>query len=106
MFPIIKLIADSGSTKTEWCLLQNEKPAIFTSQGMSPYFVDDKGMIKIMEEEVSLHLKNQPIGELHFYGTGCKDPNNKKRLRKVFHKIFPEAKIFIENDLFGAARSL
>ena len=38
--PSIKLIADSGSTKTEWCLLKNNKPTVFISQGMSPYFVD------------------------------------------------------------------
>jgi hypothetical protein len=40
MLPSIKLIADSGSTKTEWCLLKNNKPTLFTTQGMSPYFVN------------------------------------------------------------------
>ena len=106
MFPIIKLIADSGSTKTEWCLLENGKSVIFTSQGMSPYFVEDAGMLKIIQDEVIPHLKKHSINEIYFYGTGCKDPNNKKRVKKVFEKIFPDAKIFIENDLFGAARSL
>ena len=106
MFPIIKLIADSGSTKTEWCLLKDEKPVIFTSQGMSPYFLNDTGMAKIIQDEVIPHLKKQPINEIHFYGTGCKDPHNKKRVKKVFEKNFLEANISVENDLFGAARSL
>ncbi len=106
MFPIIKLIADSGSTKTEWCLLKNGKPVIFTTQGMSPYFLDDTGIAKIIEDEVNPYLKKQPIGEVHFYGAGCKDPNNKKRFKKIFETIFPDAKINVENDLFGAARSL
>ena len=106
MVPIIKLIADSGSTKTEWCLLNDGKPIIFTSQGMSPYFVDDKGLVKIIQEEVFPHLNKHAINEMHFYGTGCKDPNNKRRLKKVFEKIFPGADVSVDNDLFGAARSL
>ena len=38
--PTIKLIADSGSTKTEWCLLKGNKRNIFITQGLSPYFVN------------------------------------------------------------------
>ena len=52
MISNVKLIADSGSTKTEWCLLINNKPKVFTSQGMSPYFVDSEGMKKILHTEV------------------------------------------------------
>lgn len=106
MIPIIKLIADSGSTKTEWCLLKNGKPVIFTSQGMSPYFTDDEGLANIIKNEVIPHLKKASINEVFFYGTGCKDPRNQKRIKKVFEKIFNEANVFVENDLFGAARSL
>ncbi len=106
MFPIIKLIADSGSTKTEWCLLKNEKPVIFTSQGMSPYFTDDEGLTKIIQDEVLPHIKNVAVNEISFYGTGCKDPRNQKRVKKVFEKIFSKANVFVESDLFGAARSL
>lgn len=106
MFPIIKLIADSGSTKTEWCLLKDEKPLIFTSQGMSPYFTNDEGLASIIQNEVIPHLKKSPVNEIFFYGTGCKDPRNMKRVKKVFEKIFADADVFVENDLFGAARSL
>ena len=42
--PTIKLIADSGSTKTEWCLLHGNKKTIINSQGMSPYFLDELQM--------------------------------------------------------------
>ena len=106
MFPIIKLIADSGSTKTEWCLLKDGKPVIFTSQGMSPYFTDDEGLHKIIQDEVIPHLKKSSVNEIFFYGTGCKDPRNLKRIKHVFEKIFTGAIVFVENDLFGAARSL
>jgi glucosamine kinase len=105
--PAIKLIADSGSTKTEWCLLKNNKPQIFTSQGMSPYFLNGEGMEKIILEEVKPFLKNNKIGEIYFYGTGCKNPANIKLVKKVFHKKFPEAEIIVvDNDLSGAAKAL
>ena len=106
MIPIIKLIADSGSTKTEWCLLENDKPVIFNSQGMSPYFNDDVGLANIIQNEVIPHLKNASVNEVFFYGTGCKDPQNKKRVKQIFKRLFATAKVFVENDLFGAARSL
>ena len=106
MLPLIKLIADSGSTKTEWCLLKNNKPLIFTTQGMSPYFVNGSGMEKIILQEVFPYLKKTSVDEIHFYGTGCKNPANIKMVKKVFQKLFKSASIDIDNDLSGAAKSL
>lgn len=102
----IKLIADSGSTKTEWCLLKNNKPLIFTSQGMSPYFVNSDGMENIIRNEVIPFLKKSKIEEIFFYGTGCKNPANIKTVRKVFQGIFSDALVSVDNDLSGAAKAL
>lgn len=104
--PTLKLIADSGSTKTEWCLLKNNKPYIFTSQGMSPYFVSREGMEKIIREEVIPLLKKDKVGEIYFYGTGCKNPANRKMVKKVFKNIFPKATIEVDHDLSGASKAL
>ena len=102
----IKLIADSGSTKTEWCLLKNKKSFTFTSQGMSPYFVNGAGMEKIITEEVMPHLKETSIDKIYFYGTGCKSPANAKIVKKVFQKLFKDAAVTVDHDLSGAAKSL
>ena len=102
----IKLIADSGSTKTEWCILKGGKPRIFTSKGMSPYFLDNIQMEEIVRNEVLPNLKGAAINEIHFFGTGCKSPVNSKMVKKVFKKVFPQANIGVENDLLGAAKSL
>ena len=104
--PTVKLIADSGSTKTDWCLLKNNKPTIFTSQGMSPYFVNSEGMEKIIREEVMPFLKKNQVEEIYFYGTGCKNPANLKMIKKVFQHIFPHASIEVDHDLSGAAKAL
>ena len=106
MISATKLIADSGSTKTEWCLLKNNKPTLFTTQGMSPYFVNAEQVEQIMRTEVFPFLKKNKIDEMHFYGTGCKNPANLKMFKKVFAKLFQEAVIEVDNDLSGAAKAL
>lgn len=106
MISSVKLIADSGATKTEWCLLKNNKPKLFISQGMSPYFVNEEGAEVILNREVLPFLKKNIIDEVYFYGTGCKNPANIKMFKKVFRKIFPEASINVDNDLVGAAKAL
>ena len=106
MISSVKLIADSGSTKTEWCLLKNNKPTLFTSQGMSPYFVNEEGAEKILNREVLPFLEKNKIDEIYFYGTGCKNPANIKMFKKVFYKIFPNAEVNVDNDLVGAAKAL
>ena len=104
--PTIKLIADSGSTKTEWCLLKNNKTTVFTSQGMSPYFVNAAQVENIIIKEVLPFLKKNKIDEVYFYGTGCKNAENVKMFKKVFKKIFNDASVHVDHDLSGAAKAL
>jgi N-acetylglucosamine kinase-like BadF-type ATPase len=106
MKPSVKLIADSGSTKTEWCLLKNNRKTLFTTQGMSPYFVDAPQAEAILRTEVMPLLKKNHIDGLYFYGTGCKNPANIKMFKKVFSKLFPGTIIEVDNDLSGAAKAL
>ncbi|MEO6288962.1 MAG: BadF/BadG/BcrA/BcrD ATPase family protein [Ginsengibacter sp.] len=104
--PTIKLIADSGSTKTEWCLLNGNKKIIFTTQGLSPYFVTKDDFESILKQHVEpLTIKKQ-VAEIYFYGTGCKNPDNKKMVKKALNAVFPGAYVSVENDLLGAAKSL
>jgi glucosamine kinase len=104
--PNIKLIADSGSTKTEWCVIKNNKPTVFITQGMSPYFVDAVGIEKILRLEVIPFLKKNKVDEIFFYGTGCKNPANKKMIRKVLMQTFAGASVEVDHDLSGAAKAL
>ncbi len=106
MIPSIKLIADSGSTKTEWCLIKNKAKTLFTTQGMSPYFVNEAQAEQILSNEVIPMLKHNNIDEIFFYGTGCKNPANIQMFKKVFKKVFPGAKATVDNDLSGAAKGL
>jgi N-acetylglucosamine kinase-like BadF-type ATPase len=103
---MIKLIADSGATKCEWCLLNNGKKKIIATQGISPYFLDTNGVITLLQKELLPKLKNIEVDEVHYYGTGLANPNNVKMLKAALKKVFPKAKIEATHDLMAAARAL
>ncbi|MEP7280138.1 MAG: N-acetylglucosamine kinase [Bacteroidota bacterium] len=99
------LIADSGSTKCEWCLTGGERKKTIFTQGMSPYFLDSEQVQAVMHKELLPKLKNQPISEIHFYGTGCMDPHNAKMMKTAIGKVFTGARITVEHDLLGVAKA-
>src|SRR5580692_8798559 len=96
------LIADSGSTKCEWCLLHNGKRKKIETQGISPYFLDGAGIAGILEKELIPYLKKTPVDRVFFYGTGCKDPNNRKIVRQAIRRALPGPQVEVTHDLMGA----
>jgi N-acetylglucosamine kinase-like BadF-type ATPase len=100
------LICDSGATKAEWCLIRgNKKKTIFT-QGVNPYFLDTKGIQDIVQNELLKKLKNAEIDAVHFYGTGCANPQNAKNVKKALTSVFTDSDVTVETDLMGAARAV
>ena len=102
----VKLIADSGATKCEWCLLYNGKKKTIITQGISPYFLNRVQVMELLQQELLPKLKHATIESLHFYGTGLGNPKNVSIMRKALKKLFPEAVIEINTDLLAAARAL
>lgn len=100
------LIADSGSTKTQWCLLQDGKKKMISTQGISPYFLNDDSLGIILREELAPKMANMPVDDIFYYGTGCSNPDNISLIKRGLKKIFPSAKINVQHDLMGAARAL
>jgi len=100
------LIADSGSTKCEWCLLYDGKKKKVDTQGISPYFLDAAGIGRVMSQELVPALKKWEVDEVYYYGTGCKDPENQKIVKKAISGIFRGAKVNVTHDLMGAAVAL
>ena len=101
-----KLIADSGSTKCEWCLLHNGKKKRVDTQGISPYFLDAAGIGQILDRELLPALKKMPVDEVYYYGTGCNNPDNRKIVQKAIRRAFPGARTHVTHDLMGAALAL
>ena len=102
----IQLIADSGSTKAEWCMIDGKKKKTFFTQGLSPYFLSTEQIQKILEQELKTKMKQVEPDEVFFYGTGCSNPNNVILVKKAIQKVFTKAKISVDHDLMGAAKAL
>jgi N-acetylglucosamine kinase-like BadF-type ATPase len=100
------LIADSGSTKCEWCLLREGKKKIIETQGASPYFLTEPELVQLMQRELLPGLGKEIPSKVFFYGTGCAAPANRALVKKALRRVFPEAEIAVEHDLTGAARGL
>jgi len=103
---MVQLIADSGSTKCEWCLINNGKKKTILTQGISPYFLDTNQIIELLQKELLPKLKNVEISNIFFYGTGLSNVNNVKIVNAALKKLFKGAKIEINHDLLAAARAL
>ena len=102
----IKLIADSGATKTAWCLLEGQKKKILFTQGLSPYFLKADQIEQIVELELKSKLKGVEPDEIFFYGTGCSNPGNVKIVKKALRNLFSKSAITVTHDLMGAAKAL
>ncbi|HYK46347.1 MAG TPA: N-acetylglucosamine kinase, partial [Parafilimonas sp.] len=100
------LIADSGSTKCEWCLLDDGRKKTIITKGISPYFLKKEDISLLLQKELLPKLKQVKIDNIFFYGTGLKDDNNKRLLRSVLKHLFPFADVEVQTDLLAAARAL
>lgn len=100
------LVADSGSTKCEWCLVSGKEKKQFSTQGISPYFLLYSEVLELLEKNVLPKTKKHTVEEIFYYGTGCKSVINRQMMRKAIRKIFPDADVLVEHDLMGAAKAL
>ncbi len=101
----IQLIADSGSTKCEWCLLDNKKKKIILTKGINPYFTTTEEIIQLLVEELIPYLGKKEIEKVHFYGTGLSNTKNVDKIKKALKHFFKKAKLHINTDLLAAARA-
>jgi len=102
----LTLIADSGATKAEWCLIKNGKKQTLFTQGISPYFLSQEQISALVQSELADKLKNRDIDQLFYYGTGCSNPGNAALVKKALLKVFPTANVSVNTDLMAAARAV
>lgn len=101
------LIADSGATKTEWCILSDSVTKRIKTQGISPYFLNSKEVAELIRAELLPGLEGHvSISDIHYYGTGCTAPKTSKVIADALADVFAGANVNVFYDLFGAAHAL
>lgn len=98
------LIADSGSSKTDFRLIDNEQVTQFSSKGLNPDFQTSVSVKEEVQSVFTQELASQ-IKEVHFYGSGCSSKSRNKIIEDGLAPVFSAAEIIVEHDLLGAARA-
>ncbi|MDB9963972.1 hypothetical protein OAD50_02735 [Vicingaceae bacterium] len=98
------LIADSGSSKTDWRLIDKEVISQYSCIGLNPDFVDEAIVASELNKIFGL-VNKETISEIYFYGSGCSSESRNAIITKGIKNIFPAAAIHVYHDLLGAARA-
>ena len=116
------LVADSGSTKTDWVLLDEMGRKSFQTQGLNPVLMPEEAMVDILRCELLPELPDDGDFEVFFYGAGVR-PDQLEKMNEAFQKAFaagspfatiaphstlhtPHVTLHAASDLLGAARAL
>lgn len=100
------LLADSGSTKTDWALARNGSLVKqITTEGINPFFQTEEEISRIVHERLMPALDGAMPHEVHFYGAGCAFPEKNRLVEQAITRHLP-VPVEIGSDLLGAARSL
>lgn len=103
-----KLVADSGSTKTAWALVNESTSEVVNirTKGFNPYFHSSEFIsAEIAKEFSKANLNFLEIVEIFYYGAGCSSPDKNRIVETALRDLFPNAAITIGHDLVGAARA-
>ena len=99
------LIAESGSTKTDWCLLVDEKKKMFHTQGINPFFMMENDIINILQNELKLNPSKIILDEIHFYGAGVNSDDKIKIIENTLKNYFSVKKVKCHSDMLASARA-
>jgi len=101
------IIADGGSTKTNWCLITDDgKKVYFNTEGYNPYFSSKEYITQSLNESLPTDLEIEKITEVNYYGAGCSVADKKKIVEEAMEAVFVKATVNIGHDLLAAARAV
>lgn len=100
------LIAESGSTKTQWCLIDYDRMEdLVNTPGVNPFnlsSIEIEGIIR----PVSIGVDNHELEGIYFFGAGCSTAKNKEKIRNALFNVFHCRHIVIDTDLKAACLAL
>jgi glucosamine kinase len=100
------LVADSGSTKTEWKVIKGGVPqeSIFTS-GINPFFLSGDEIYLLLQKELN-SLSGESFRQVHYYGTGCNSVARENTVKDAINQLLSPEVIYVGSDMLAAARAL
>ena len=107
------LIADSGSTKTDWAVVPNSQFSTLNSQlstlksqGLNPYHQSPEAISRILHEELLPQMDSTEVDCIYFYGSGV-SADKEPLMQELLRQAFPQATVVeAHSDMLGAAHAL
>lgn len=99
------LIADGGSTKADWILLDKSGEVVLKTrtEGLNPAVFPGDLLKKRIEENEDFKFHKEKITEVYFYGAGCGTQKPTALLKSIFESFFMNATIDVKEDTYAAA---
>ena len=98
------LIAESGSTKTDWVLVgQNNNLSYFKTMGFNPFFHASEFIAEEIKSNSDLNASSSKVTRVYFYGAGCSSENMTSIIQKGLKQVFNNADISVDHDLLACA---
>lgn len=101
------LVADSGSTKTQWMLVDGGGERLIETQGLNPHFTSDDQFLSVccdVRRQAGLQLANSV--RLFFYGAGCGSDAMKQRVTQLLSETFCCSQLVVAGDILGACHAV
>lgn len=102
------LIADSGSTKTDWAFIETQsgERQLLQSAGINPFYQTTEEIVPVLQSQLVSGLSG-PVDKIFFYGAGCADEKSSLPVTNALKQCFPSATVEeVASDMLGAARGL
>ena len=102
------LIADSGSTKTDWCMVERGQllQQIFT-KGTNPFFQSEEEISNEIATALLPQLTTNELDAVYFYGAGCGFPDKIEMVhRAITRHLKVKGEVEVNTDMLAAARGL
>lgn len=98
-------IVDSGSTKSDWVILDDFKKVFLKTEtiGFNPNFINKELIVPEIEKNTSLSTVKNSVTKIYFYGSGCGVQQNCDIIIEELGKVFIGAEIIVKEDLTAAA---
>ena len=99
------IIADSGSTKTDWYVKDKNETSRIVSKGINPFFQSEEEISNLIRSELLPELTTNTLNALYFYGAGCL-PEKIATIQKSIAQCLDVTTLSVNSDMLGAARGL
>ncbi len=100
------LIAESGSTKTDWVLVNDQNDiTMFKSMGFNPFFHSSEFIAEKIKENIEFYNASKNVERLYFYGAGCSSNEMNQIVKSGLSLVFPNSLITVDHDLLACALS-